>query len=386
MLNIFYKDGVIIFEGHVTSFIFYSQFFEALREHYKVNGRKTQPKISFINVSRFDPKVIVNIIGIGILLSKFHLKPTDLLITNTTVIGYLKHTGFFDIVGKQKEKSEKVVISGHEFYNSYTTGIDIFNFDEGFFGFYNQQQTKKEYRREHKIHYYPNQSYDYYKIYNEDITSEEKEIKLENIRNSVFEDYTLKKIPKDFARVLSDYIQDAFFSDKLVKIFGEIVTNSVVYSFSSCIAILQTDEFKTTISISDFGVGLEGSVKYKTSFERVVTNKFKGTQIDKPQFEAFLLIMDCLHYSKKNNRENLWQLKQTTLELGGVFRLHYNNTQIIFTSNRCYNCEKDIIDCTNCLIKNINTELVISPLKIFRDKLSGVHIEIEIPNPNKINK
>ncbi len=382
--EITYQNDVISFAGEITSLKFYNQIFGALTEHYKHSGKTAVPIFSFENVTRFEPKVVPNLIGIGLILRQYHKIPIPLKIINSEAIGFLNHINFFKIVGPKSEISEDIYIKNARYLNSYITGLDIYNFEEGFLGFYGNKHELPKYRKEHKAHVYLNNSYEYYTLYNSFKNDKNLERILEEKRTKTYEDFELNKIPKDFGIVLSDYIINTEFYFEIIKILSEIVTNAVLYSYSPCIAMLNTNKFKTTISISDFGIGLEGSIKYKPSFNREITEFFKKESLYSTRLNDFLLIMDCLNYSKNKDRENLWRLKERIKLIQGVLRIHYNTTQVVFAS-KCNDCKKDVFDCAKCILKSAKDDIEKSSLRIYPNTLKGFHIEIEIQNPELIS-
>ena len=130
---------------------------------------------------------------------------------------------------------------------------------------------------------------------------------------------------------------------------------------------------KTYISVSDVGLGFEGSFNSKPNFENYVTNNFHST--NKEKLKNYLLIFDALHYSMNKDRENLYTLLNLVIDNGGKMRIHYENVQIIFTSNRCKGCDIIPLKCAKCLLKNLTSDIQISPVRFFGYIFKGVHIE-----------
>ena len=65
----------------------------------------------------------------------------------------------------------------------------------------------------------------------------------------------------------------------------------------------------------------------------------------------------------------------------GTMRIHYNDTQVIMTSNRCSDCKRFAPkECVKCLLDNYNptNEASKSNLRFFDSLYRGVHIEIEL--------
>ncbi|MFV0501775.1 MAG: hypothetical protein ACK5MH_09325 [Bacteroidales bacterium] len=381
--KIIYNDKTkeIQFHGDITSFVFYNELLLALREHYKDNGVKKVPLFSFMHVNYFDPLVVPNLIGIGYILKSIHKgERTPLLFTRIDSTKFLDEIWFFDNVGKPKTKSEIIstVVKGQIYgkENRYNMGEDLYDFDPRYLGFYNNLNQQHLNNPEHKVRIYEDDSYSYYK--NFDIYKEEE---LDAIRTDKFN--KLKPIiEKHFENIISK-IYDNKQIQTILNVLTEIICNSVLYSGSSCAAMLQSRNNKTIISISDFGVGFEYSFnKKKEKFGDEYEYVFKEfTEEEQIKYKNYIYIFETLEYSKKKSdyRENLYTLlRDIAIKMNGKMRIHYNDTQVIFTSNRCNHCS-DInpIECSKCLLQSYSEDKYISPVRFYNSKYQGVHIEVE---------
>ncbi|MDD4529910.1 MAG: hypothetical protein PHX48_08550, partial [Bacteroidales bacterium] len=284
----------IQFHGDITSFVFYNELLLALREHYKNNGVKKVPLFSFMYVNYFDPLVVPNLIGIGYILKSIHKgERTPLLFARIDTTKFLDEIWFFDNVGKPKTKSEIIgnIVNGqiYAIENNYVMGEDLYDFDPRYLGFYNNQNQQNLNNLEHKVRIYDDDSYSYYKEFKTS-TSEE----LDAIRTDKFND--LKPfIEKHFSNIISK-INDERQIKTILKVITEIVCNSVLYSGSSCAAMLQSRNNKTIISISDFGVGFEYSFnKKKEKFGDEYKDVFKEfTEEEQIKYKNYIYIFETL--------------------------------------------------------------------------------------------
>lgn len=390
------------FIGHITSFVFYNKLFFALREHYRENERNVIPTFSFEYVEYFDALVVPNLMGIGIIISRLHKNiKVPLKIARTNSTKFLNISEFFLNVGESKLVGKEFKnIENNQLVRSLKVdkkGKNIFDFNSELLGFldypfYDKEVKKKEYNPEHKVHVYENDSFLYYSKFIEERTTEKE---LDAIRT---DKYNVLKVDifEDYKCILSN-IKDEDQVKTILKILAEIITNSVLYSDSLCMAMLQstsTDEYHNTkISISDFGVGLEYSFeKKREKFNKEYKEIFNQfSTIEQEKFKNYLFIFETLNYSKKKSRyrENLYTLLDiVVIQNDGIMRVHYDNTQVTFTSDRCKKCvtckradgkvEIDPIKCSRCLLKNISSDLAKSPVRIFTSKFQGVHIEVEL--------
>lgn len=389
------EDKIIHFIGNITSFVFYNHLFEALREHYKKNGVAVAPVLSFVNADYIDSMVVPNLISLGFILKSIHNKPIRLEITSTNATKFLDNGWFFKAVGEENSFSEDIDIDG--FGNCSTiiqnTGYNIYEFEPKLLGFYNFSNISTPYNPDHRVNVYKNESYKYYSEFIKEGVSEEK---LGIIRSEKYREIkpTIAKRYWNILKTLNDNNKSV-----VLNILTEIITNATLYSGSHCSAMLQTRDNETKISISDCGVGFEYSFeKRKEKFGVEYKNVFKEFSIDEQvKYKNFLYIFETLNYSKEKSedgRDNLYTLLNIILKKNdssnidkGTIRIHYNDTQVVMTSNRCYDC--NIIDpkkCSKCLLNNYNPvkEFSKSNLRIFDSQYRGVHIEVELKFKNNV--
>lgn len=387
--NIQYDDESkkILYIGNITSSVFYAHVFKALREHYRRNGVAVSPIFSFVYVERFDPLVVPNLISLGFILYSIHNKPIQLEIANTNATKFLDNGWFFKAVGKN-------MVFGEEFTDELgirqiikqETGYEIYDYDPQMLGFYNNEHVNTPYNPDHKVFVYQDESYLYYnKFIQEDVSEEE----LGLIRSEKYHEL-IPKIKKRYWNVLKTLNDD---NRRIVlDALTEIITNAILYSGSPCSAMLQTKNNETKISISDCGVGFEYSFeKRREKFGReykIVFNEFN--EGDQGKYKNLLYIFETLNYSKEKSvaRDNLYTLLEIVLKKKdnrsidkGTMRIHYNDTQVIMTSNRCSACERFAPkECVKCLLDNYDptNEASKSNLRFFDSLYRGVHIEVEL--------
>lgn len=84
----------------------------------------------------------------------------------------------------------------------------------------------------------------------------------------------------------------------------------------------------------------------------------------------------------ESKRDDLWSLRTDIIKNNGTFKIQYENTQVIFSCNRCKNCtqingKKDISICVQCLMRQYSIDTY-SPIKIFNIGFQGVRVEVSI--------
>lgn len=339
----------IYLDTNATSFSFYNSLLPNLSAYYReYPGRESLPTISFENVEWLDPLIIPNIIGAGIVLKKYHRRPIPLkLVWNPRLLYFLNEIGFFQVI-------DNPILQIYDYNKDYVGGFP----------------SDKKYRDKHKLHYYfPDMNY--YKIpTNQQAT----------YRNNMFEQLRYNHIPNDYREVIGD--QGALTSTEInraLNVLTEIICNSVLYSESECFSFIQTNAYGTSLSISDCGIGFKGSFdKKKIDLPLYRELKEKVSSRINRDASDFLIILDVLDYSKRQERENLWDLKNLVIKNHGKLRIHYNSTQLVFTHNRCSGCSKEIKECMECHLSTKDWDPQYASLRFFSSKYSGVHIEVEL--------
>lgn len=379
----------IYFIGNITSFVFYNQLFTALREHYKENGVSVAPVFSFVHVVRFDPLVVPNLISLGFILKSIHKKPTCLEIASTNATKFLDNGWFFKAVGPCNVFSEELDIDGSGLCRTIKqeTGYELYDFEPKMLGFYNYSNVSNPFNSDHRVYVYKDESYSYYSKFIQESVSEEE---LGIIRSEKYQELKpfIEKRYWNILRTLNDNNKRT-----VLGVLTEIITNAVLYSGSPCSAMLRTKDNETKISISDCGVGFEYSFeKRKEKFGIEYKNVFNEFSIDEQvKYKNFLYIFETLNYSKEKSedgRDNLYTLLNIILKKNnnsnidkGTIRIHYNDSQVVMTSNRCYGCNKiDPRKCARCLLNDYSpaNEISKSNLRIFGSQYRGVHIEVEL--------
>lgn len=340
---------VIEFQDSVNNLSIYNDTLLKLNEYYKSHNRNDLIELSFQQVKWLDALSIPNLMIIGTILKLFHKKSIPLYLPyDLRLVNFLRCSNFFEI-------------SDLPFLNLFDYNEELVN-QSGFF-------IDKEYRDKHKIHYYkPDLSY--YNILEE----EQQQIK----RSEVYQAVRYGIVPNQYQEILQD--QELLNNEEmniLLDVFSEIICNSILYSQSISYSFLQTGKFGSSIAISDAGIGFKQSFEKKLGFKNEILEKYK-TKLDTKLFEDFLYIIEILNYSMKQQRRNLWSLKNIIVNNGGILRIHYNSTQIIFNSSRCSGCRKNAESCIECFLNKFYSDKKISSLRIFPVNLRGIHIEVEL--------
>lgn len=347
----------IYFPNKITNFELYNNIMDQLSRFY-LNGETMNPVLSFVNTEFIEYETIPVLMGIIDIIFNVNKKPVYLEFVNRAkLLNCLKHSYFFkcaDEFGYIAYDKEMV----EEIYNDYN------NYSE-------------KYREAHVLHYYM----PYMDFFDKSI------IEQEEIRDKLLEKLYRVIIPLDFNVVMKD-IKQLWTNqlDDFTIVLSESIANSILYSKSICYAFLYSNKYKTKMSICDVGGGLEQSLKYRrgeTPYLENLVGDFNGLKhqyrclYPNYRLDSFFLIMEALYYSELKKRINLSYLKKLVVNNKGKIRIHTGNTQVVFTSKRCENCNKQILECIPCLLHGIQYNLKHSPVRIFNWKLKGLRIEIE---------
>jgi hypothetical protein len=359
-----------------TTYCFYNLFLKELQDHYA--NTKEPPIFSIEKLTRIDPIVLPNLLGLGFYLSKYHKSPIELRLSyNPKLLYYLFKADFFKYGGKPDDINP--------------TGLNIFKFDDRFIGgFYNY--IEKEQREEHRLHYYlplspSNRSMDSHDL--------------------LVEDLTLFTLREHFEKVLLDIIPLSSI-DSAIESIAEPISNGILHSGSITWAISQTTPApftKTVLSIVDVGIGFKESLKLNKIEKYIIPAIIKKGKL-KDYLEDFYYIFESLCFSILKNRSGLIDFILKIAEKGTI-RIHYNSTQILFTPRILESipglkeCRKDvlrefhennsiskatqeraikeIIFLSELHLKLYSSNKKYSPVRIYDVIFKGVHIEFELP-------
>lgn len=338
-------NNIIVFEEKVTTYGFYTKVLKDFYNMYRLD-RLNVPILDFRNTQYICQAAVPVILCFGDYLHRLYGKKIRII--------YINGSGLqnFLILSKFYEISKK---------------LEIFEWDENIL----QEWEYKEIRDLHKITHTNIEYADANKI--KDLRQKRDYIYdcLVDKSRVIYEE-----ILKDVNRLPHDIIETTICA------IAEVQTNAIMYSKSHSFTFVASDGYGTNISIADSGIGFKLSFENdKEKFKMV--QKFQNVE---QKFHNFLIIMSALNYSYKQHvekdRQNLWTLRTNIIKNNGVFKIQYENTQVIFSCNRCSKCEKlegekDISQCVNCLMSSYNVDMY-SPIKIFNIGFQGVRIEVKI--------
>lgn len=338
-------NNIIVFDEKLSTHIFFTKIIKKFYDIYTWE-KEDAPILDFRKTQYILPAAVPVVLSFGDYLSRLYGKRICILYTKGSEL----HNFF--ISSKFYEISKK---------------LNIFEWDDDIL----YEWKYKKLRELHKISYtntrYPNVE----KI--EDLTRK---------RDFIY-DCLLDKSKIVYEKILSDTNQlpnDVIWAT--INAIAEIETNAIMYSNSHSFTYVASDRYGTNISVADSGIGFEKSF-YEKRRELKILDKFQ--EVEKKYYN-FLIIMSALNYSfekhVEDKRADLWTLRTDIINNNGIFKIQYENTQVIFSGNRCKGCkrnegENDISMCVNCLMNKYSRDIY-SPIKIFNIGFQGVRIEITI--------
>ncbi|MBP3577211.1 MAG: hypothetical protein J6K15_03780 [Lachnospiraceae bacterium] len=338
-------DNLIVFDEKLSTYNFYNDILGKFLEIYK-SQVDVQPVLDLRGTKYISPAAIPVLLSFGDYLRKLYKHPIDILV---------------------KEDSDLLNFMICSRFVSICKQLHIFNFDETVL----ESWRYKELRDLHKISFTNTKYADADKI--EDLVQR---------RNFIF-DCLFDRTKVIYENILSDTNQlPKSVIDTTISSIAEIETNAIIYSQSYSFTYVASDRFGTNISVADSGIGFE------KSFEKAGRELFTlvGSDNIDLKFRNYLVIMNALNYSYqkhlKEEREDLWSLKNNVVNNNGILKIQYRNTQVIFSCNRCKYCtknenKKDISACVKCLLERYSEDSY-SPIKLFNVGFQGVRIEITI--------
>lgn len=398
---------------NLTPYKFYTEFLEDVASCYRTDHAEITLKLfengddDIYNSSyRIDPIVIPLLLSLVEQLSKFHRKPLLLYLYNNRatidVLEFLYQSDFFRIAGVDDQ-------------HTFPVGQNILNFNKAYLGAF----KGKSIRNEHKVRAYSLDDDGLRSTLDNYQTDEDK-------RDFLISHYTYK-VREHFQDLLfgNDFTKDLV--NTYVDILSELITNAVQHSQSNAFALMFVDRYKSKFSISDNGIGFEGSMKLKKPISIYETNSLKAIllkrisieNIPKSILDNLFTIFETLYYSSLKDRHGLFDLMLTSvLYSSGYFRIHNENSQIIISNrmmdelkrlelkrrailntHNLYNLNeisegnwKNALEkqareikgeffyfCKTAFAK-YSSDIKYSSIRFYKVKFRGVHIEVEIPN------
>lgn len=377
-----------------SNYSFYNLLLLDIVKHYKDNAN-IPPVLSLELTEYIDPAVLPNLISLGIYLKKFNNnKPLELKLSyKPYLLHYLQNVGFFNIVNMANPMNPE--------------GLNIFKFDERFIGGFSNYDIKDK-RKEHKIRCYLAEN-----NYNLALNDSEKE----EYRDRLVERLENIDLPNHFGAVLND---KELTRERLYESYerlAEPISNGILHSQSPTTALIQTTKYKTSVSVSDAGIGFEKSFSCKNiKFDLI--DRIKSENQFTETLHDFYIILQILYYSMTKIRNGLIDfIIDVILVNNGTVRLHYNSTQIIITTSlinqiaeiyhnrteflsfytehyygntlensqikneviiKKKKCMDSVLLLGNALKKSYRKDKKYSLIRIYDVSFKGVHIEMEI--------
>lgn len=338
-------NNIITFDEKISTYSFYTNVIGRFYEIYK-SGEKSIPILDFRNTKYIFPTAAPLLLSFGDYLRRLYKKSVPILYEKRSEV----HNFF--IFSKFYEISNKLEI--------FDWGEDVLN-----------EWNYKELRDLHKISY----TYTSY--------SDADKIKEPMQRRDFIFDCLLDKSKVVYENILKDSNQlPEDIVSATIHAIAEIETNAIMYSGSYSFTFVASNRYGTSISVADSGIGFERSFLTKERKMKML-EKF---QYVGGKFHNYLVIMSALNYSfekhLEDKRADLWTLRTNVINNNGTFKIQYENTQVIFSCNRCRGCRKnkdraDISTCVQCLLDKYSMDAY-SPIKIFNIGFQGVRIEITI--------
>lgn len=339
-------ENYIVFDEKVSTYTFYSDIIKKFYYIYTNCGPNVPPVLDFRNTNYISSTATPVLLSFGDYLRRLYGTKIKILF----ITGSKLHTFFVD--SKFYEISRELGLFDWEqdLYIGYVCG---------------------GLRNLHKITY-TKLRYDDAETITDDLLK----------RNYIF-DSLKEKSRVIYDRILreTDRLPDGVI-DATIDSISEIETNAIMYSQSYSFTFVSSDLFGTTIGIADAGIGFEKSFS-EAKRELEMSQKYASYG---NRFRNYLIIMSVLNYSYakhfKDRRSDLWSLRTNVVNNFGIFKISYENTQVIFSHKRCSKCKKlldsdSISCCVECLYENY-CEGTYSPIKIYDIGMQGVRVEITI--------
>lgn len=334
----------IYFGVDATSFDLYHNVIPQLHKYFESKSH-SKLILDFSHVDFVSPLVIPNILTVGYILKNHFKEPVELLVPwKPKLLSYLYDVGFLRIA------KEYAIFAMDE---NYIGGLNVGNLYPGCFTY----------------------------IFG-------PELDYEDIRYQLMESIN---IITELAEITLVKLDDK--GERLLNLLTEVCYNACIHSNNLCFATIQTNLIDTSrhkkayLSISDCGQGFYKTLtaKYANNEEiPILLEKDEFISLD-PVYQNTYSILEAVLYRQKYKIFGLYQVIDNVITIGGVVRVHCDDTQIVFTRDSF----KKYIDNPKMLLDNLKTkfekvilkelDIKYSPIRKTSTKLKGVHIEIEVP-------
>lgn len=346
----------IYFRENLTVHKFYTEIVDQVGAYISSKDKGVTPVFNFESLDYIEAKALPLIMALGDYLSNYYSKPIRIELAYKPRLLYFLYNSKFFYYGEK--------------YN-------IFEYDREYIGGFSDS-IKEIYRKEHVILMEPPSSSELI----DNMTEEEFEI----YRSLVAGELELGTVKNWVTPIMRFNIEEQKLEnlhekdiEEVVSAVSELFTNSKVYSYSNSFGFLQTNKHGTFFSITDSGIGLEKSFG---KHERA--NQLGGGEKKTGVLKEYHIIMDSLSYSRNKyfdtGRKNLWTLRDKLLEAFGELSIHYGHVRVVFSSDRCKECEvlknKEKVDkCKTCLLNAAKRNPNMSPIRVYKTSFPGVHVE-----------
>jgi hypothetical protein len=330
----------IKFPSKLTSYIFFTEILSQLNFHFT---NLTQNKIifDFSDVERINPLALPNLLITGSQIKNYYGAPVPILLPwKPKLLAYLSDTGFLTLNNK----------------------LSIFAIDEGVLGGF-----ESGIYNEASIHHFHR---------GEIVDKSDISLKLRKSLN------VLELAFKDRLTVNENKI------DKILLLFEEIIWNAIVHGESDCFACLQSNIGRGTgfkkayVSISDGGKGFLRSLLTKTDSGYIPKFVSPTWLLNNKHYCNLAAILEAIFYRQTKEVFGIYDIIRMVSKENGTVRIHTENTQLVLTPNSLpddHDPENILSHFISACEQGQGRELKYSSVRISKEKLHGVHYELEIP-------
>lgn len=326
-------------KANFTSFRFYNYFLPQIHVSLSTNTC-SRFAIDFEGVEKIDPLTIPNLLATFSAINKKVGRPVELLLSyRPDFLKFLYEFGFFKLLDN----------------------LNLAVYDDRFLGGFTGE---------------PYGDFKTLEVFNDPELSQEQII-----------NYVLQKHRKAFCQSFSD----EKLARDMAKTLGELMHNSVKWGKSPAyFCAYGGPSVGLKCAVSDAGLGYFLSWKNKPQ-ESVL---FPGEGLfQEDKYKHFRAILESIYRRIDHDTYGVCSVIRDVVSLGGTIRFHTGTTQLILTEKNFRKFRdragtEEIISEFFGYFKarmKFSDEIKYSPLRIFSEDLTGVHVEYEIP-PNYRNR
>ena len=327
---------------HLTSYVFYHYLIPTLHGVF-VRNRHAKVGLDLFGIETLSPQAIAGLLCVGEILRRYYDEPVELLLEwKPKLLGELRDFGFFELASRR----------------------DLFAYDEEMLGGMPVNSADRSLR--------------ILELHSGPVSSADELADLMSLR---------------YERTLASYFSARESARSFARTVGELVHNAITHGGAPCYLSAYGHAWKGLVcAVFDTGIGFVGSHRRKLDDLRLFSPEEMCLDDGNEHYRG---IIEAAFRRLASKTFGLASTIDDITSKSGTVRLHSVNTQVVLTRKtweKLVGVDRNHREFVDSLIGHLRARSAFapgsqqSPLRTWQAKLSGVHIEFEIPAPSSSRK